>query len=248
MIGIDRLFQRGMEMNQGSEVLSRREALRRVAFLLGGAVSAPTLAGVLAGCDRPREQTGWRPQTLTEAQSDMVVTMGEIILPETDTPGARTARVHEFIDVMLTEYYPPEERQRFLAGLDRVDEYLRRAFGRRFLDTAPEQQLQLVQALNRQAFSDPPSLSERLEEEPVLRDITVETGRSTLEEQAPITLDPDRHPEDVGEAAFFRTLKELVLVGYYTSEPGATQELKLNPMGPWRADVPYAEIGQAWST
>jgi gluconate 2-dehydrogenase gamma chain len=235
-------------MNQRNELLGRREALRRVAFLLGGAVSGPTLAGVLAGCERPREQTEWRPQVLTEVQGEMVATMGEIILPETDTPGARAARVHEFIDVMLTDYYTAEARWRFLTGLERVDVHSRRAFGRRFLEAAPEQQLQLVQALNRQAFSDPPTLPERLEERPVLRDITVETGRSTLEEQAPLPLDPDRHPEDVGEEAFFRTLKELVLVGYYTSEPGANQELRLNPMGPWRADVPYAEVGQAWST
>lgn len=235
-------------MNQRTEVLSRRAALRRVAFLLGGAVSAPTLAGMLAGCDRPRQQIGWRPQTLTEAQSEMVAAMGEIILPETDTPGARAARVHEFIDVMLTEYYPPEDRQRFLAGLERVGQYSRTAFDRRFLDATPEQQLQLVHALNRQAFGDPPTLPERLEEEPVLRDITVETGRGTLEEQAPLTLDPGRDPEDVGEEAFFRTLKELVLVGYYTSEPGANQELRLNPMGSWRADIHYSEVGHAWSS
>jgi gluconate 2-dehydrogenase gamma chain len=149
---------------------------------------------------------------------------------------------------MISEYYPAEERRRLLTGLERVDECSRRAFDRRFLEATPEQQLQLVQALNRQAYQDPPTLPERLEEEPVLRDITVETGRSTLEEQVPLTLDPERHPEDIGEEAFFRTLKELVLVGYYTSEPGATEELRLNPMGPWRADVPYAEIGQAWST
>jgi gluconate 2-dehydrogenase gamma chain len=235
-------------MNQRTEVLSRRDALRRVAFLLGGAVSAPTLAGMLAGCDRPPQQTGWRPQTLTEVQSEMVATMGEIILPESETPGARAARVHEFIDVMLTEYYPPEDRQRFLAGLERVDRYSRAAADKRFLDATPEQQLQLVRALNRQSFSDPPTLPERLEEEPVLRDLTVETGRGTLEEQAPLTLDPDGDPEDIGEEAFFRTLKELVLVGYYTSEPGANQELRLNPMGSWRADIPYSEVGRAWSS
>jgi gluconate 2-dehydrogenase gamma chain len=209
-------------MNEGIDVLSRREALRRVAFLLGGAVSAPTLAGVLAGCERPREPAVLRPRTLTGAQSEMITTMGEIILPETETPGARAARVHEFIDVMLTEYYPPEERQRFLAGLERVDAYSLSAFDEPFLTVASEQQLQLVHALNRQAFSEASS--------------------------GGLVLDPDRHPQDTGEDAFFRTFKELVLVGYYTSEPGSSLELRVNPMGPWRADIPYSEVGRAWSS
>ena len=51
----------------------------------------------------------------------------------------------------------------------------------------------------------------------------------------------------VGDDAFFRTLKELVLVGYYTSEEGATQELRMHPMGSWSADVPYSDIGRAWA-
>ena len=45
----------------------------------------------------------------------------------------------------------------------------------------------------------------------------------------------------------FRTLKELTLVGYYTSEVGATRELRVNPMGAWHADVPYASLGHAWA-
>jgi len=51
----------------------------------------------------------------------------------------------------------------------------------------------------------------------------------------------------VGPQAFFRTMKELTLVGYYTSEAGATRELRVNPMGRYRGDVPYAEIGTAWA-
>ncbi len=47
--------------------------------------------------------------------------------------------------------------------------------------------------------------------------------------------------------SFFRILKELTLVGYYTSEPGAMQELHVNPMGLYRPDVPMAEIVKAWS-
>jgi hypothetical protein len=54
-------------------------------------------------------------------------------------------------------------------------------------------------------------------------------------------------PEDVDVRSFFRTLKELTVVGYYTSEIGARQELHVDPMGAWRADVSYADIGRAWA-
>jgi hypothetical protein len=197
-------------------MIHRREALRRAACLLGGAISAPTIEGVLAGChafQRPKQAV--KPATtkvtrnLSRAQRETVLAMAEHILPETDTPGARTARVDLFIDAMLTGYYGSQRRDRFVAGLEGVDARARRVFGGRFLKLAPAQQLELVTALNREAFQP-------------------DAGRGATD-------------------SFFRTFKELVIVGYYTSEVGATGELRLNPSGPWRADIPYAEVGRSWA-
>ena len=40
----------------------------------------------------------------------------------------------------------------------------------------------------------------------------------------------------------------LTLYGYYTSEVGATQELKyLHTAGEWKADIPYSEVGKSYS-
>ncbi|BFM07940.1 gluconate 2-dehydrogenase subunit 3 family protein [Halioxenophilus aromaticivorans] len=50
-------------------------------------------------------------------------------------------------------------------------------------------------------------------------------------------------------AEFYRELKSLVLFGYYTSEPGATQELIYSAVpGPYQGCVPYESIGRAWAT
>ena len=46
---------------------------------------------------------------------------------------------------------------------------------------------------------------------------------------------------------FWRRMKELTLTGYYTSQVGATRELRVNPMGAWRADVPFDSIGRSWA-
>ena len=144
-------------MSYTADLITRREALVRVGYLLGGALSASTVAGVLAGCAAPRAAEGvaWLPRTLSREQAAMVLAMGEHILPETDTPGARSARVHEYVDAMLTDYYPATDRDRFLAGLERADARARATFGRRFVDASPAQQLDLVRAMAEQAYRDP---------------------------------------------------------------------------------------------
>lgn len=232
-------------MFDSSDLITRRAALRRAAAILGGALSAPTVAGVLAGCDRSSETaaSAWVPRTLTPEQSEMVLTMGEHLIPETDTPGARAARVNEFIDAMLTDYYPEQSRTRFLEGLGRVEARAQRVFGRPYAELSPDEKLALTTALNRAAYPEaaqPAGASEEVD--PLLQEGDVSRGD---ERAAP--LDSDWDPLDRGRRAFFRTVKELTLVGYYTSEVGSTRELGVNPMGSWRADIPYSEIGHAWA-
>ncbi|HEY6208787.1 MAG TPA: gluconate 2-dehydrogenase subunit 3 family protein [Gemmatimonadales bacterium] len=197
-------------MQHLQDVIDRREALRRAALLLGGALAAPTVAGVLAGCEaRSVPDAAWRPRALTPDQADLVATIADHILPETDTPGARAVGVHRFIDAMLAESYAAEDRARFLAGLADVDARARQTCGRAFLQCTTTDQRGLLLQMDREAFATTPA------------------------------------PE---EAPFFRTMKELTLVGYYTSEVGATRELRHAPV-PGRFDgcVPLAEIGRAWA-
>src|SRR5213593_2041640 len=93
--------------------ITRREALSRVAILLGGAISAPTLAGVLDAATRRAWATaqGWTPRTLNASQTELVAVIAEHIIPETDTPGARAVGVHRFVDTLLADHYPAAERR-----------------------------------------------------------------------------------------------------------------------------------------
>jgi hypothetical protein len=244
--------------------ISRREAIRRASLVLGTAISAPTLAGLLAGCERQAAKgaaggdstAAFAPRALSATQVPLVVAMAEHILPRTDTPGATDARVVEFVDAMLAGYYAPADRQRFLAGLGAVDARATRAFGRPFLGGTSEQQLALVVALDRETFARrdgaarDPAAAQR---NPVTQRGEVQSGRGMPNDPGAVSASgavgrnarPD--PEDVDVRGFFRTLKELTVVGYYTSEPGARQELHVDPMGAWRADVPYADVGRAWA-
>src|SRR5205809_1210847 len=192
------------------ETIDRREALRRAALLLGGALAAPTVAGVIAGCEARHMPDGaWKPRALTPDQAELVATIADHILPETDTPGARAVGVHRFIDAMLAESYGPEDRERFLAGLADVDARARRTCGRAFLQCATTDQRALLVRLDREAFATTPG---------------------------------------PGEAPFFRTMKELTLVGYYTSEIGATRALRHAPFpGHFEVCVPLSAIGRTWA-
>lgn len=242
------------EMQDSPALITRREALRRVALLLGGAVSAPTLAGVLAGCERrgESESAGWTPRALSVEQNEMVLSMAEHIIPRTDTPGAREAGVNEFIDLMLAEYYPAGDREQFLIGLAQVDERSRRAYRVPYLDATPEQQLRLITVLDREAFQP--------REVPAVTETEVDVRERFDGTAAESPLPPEMQSDTIrwrrigpaararAELPFFRTMKELTLAGYYTSEIGATQELRHAPV-PGRYDgcLPFAEVGRTWA-
>ena len=189
--------------------ISRRQALEQVAILLGGAISAPTVAGVLSKPTRRAwaASPAWAPRTLSPAQLELVATVAEHIIPQTDTPGARAAGVHRFVDTLLSDHYPATERDRFLAGLADLDARAQSAHGQPFRQCSPEQRIALLGEMDARAFA-----SSRGE-----------------------------------DGWFFRRLKELTIVGYYTSEFGAMQELHVSPFGAYRGDIPYASVGRAWS-
>lgn len=73
--------------------------------------------------------------------------LAETIIPATDTPGAREAGVGDFIEFMLQEWYPAEDRDRFVAGQVNLAEHCSAAFGARFDDLDTNQQIAVVTEL-----------------------------------------------------------------------------------------------------
>jgi hypothetical protein len=87
-------------------------------------------------------------RTLNPHQDATVATIAELIIPATNTPGARAARVNEFIDLILTEWLSDEERQRFLDGLADVDARSQAACGKNFVECSEREQVILLTALD----------------------------------------------------------------------------------------------------
>jgi len=185
--------------------VNRRAAIRDIGLLLGAAVTPKIARAVEAGYGAP--PAGRALRTLSQAQDALVAAVTEIIIPTTDTPGARAARVDAFIDGLLSDIFTPDERDRFLEGLADIDARARAVGGSAFLACTAPQQLAVVAALEQEALA---------------------AGEESR--------------------AFFSWLKELTLVGYYTSEIGASQELVyVHVAGRYDGDVPYARVGRAYS-
>ena len=84
-------------------------------------------------------------------ENEKILTIAEHILPPSDTPGARDARVNEFIALIVDEWYDHTERARFLKGLAEVDQRSQGLFGSDFLETTPAEQQALLRGLEAEA-------------------------------------------------------------------------------------------------
>lgn len=129
--------------------ISRREAVRRMTVLAGGALSSSTVAALLGGCETTGTATAeWTPAVLDAPRLEKLTVVVDAILPRTDTPAASDVGVPGFIDRVLDDYAEPEERIRVLEGLDGLDDASRDATGVAFLEADPDRQVELLTALD----------------------------------------------------------------------------------------------------
>jgi hypothetical protein len=89
----------------------------------------------------------WTPKVLSAHQDDLVSTLTEMIIPQTDTPGARAALVNRFIDAVL-EDADEADHKAFLKGLDWIDRRSEELFGGSFFQATPEQQAALLTTIS----------------------------------------------------------------------------------------------------
>ena len=89
----------------------------------------------------------WKPALFNAHQDDTVVALTELIVPATDTPGAKAALVNRFIDLILSES-PAARQKQFLDGLAWLDDYALRRHGAMFLRCTPAQQTALLSSLD----------------------------------------------------------------------------------------------------
>jgi hypothetical protein len=157
--------------------MNRRQSLLTLSAASGHALFPEVLARFGLALAAPTEAAPWRPEVLSAEQGRLVEELVETIIPATDTPGARAARVHVFVDLVLKHCRSASEQAGFVKGLVALESECRARHGTDFAATPTASREELLKRL--EAAADP----------------------------------------------FVRSLKELTVLGYCTSELGATQGL-----------------------
>jgi hypothetical protein len=206
------------ETNQ-DQLINRREAIRRVSALLGGVVFVGG-SGLLAAAEKARPAAA-RTGAFTEQDIAFLDEIAETILPATKTPGAKAAKTGAFMALMVTDCYSPAEQKVFRDGMHSVDEATQKAQGVSFMAATPAQRLAVLTVFDHE--------QKRLMDE-----------REAAQRTAGGGAKPPAH--------YFRMMKELALLGFFTSEIGYTKVLRYAEV-PGRFDpcIPYTQGEPAWA-
>lgn len=126
---------------------------REVVQFLGAALALPFIPRnaelAIKFAERLHRQLSDVPfRTLNRDRQALVTTIAEMIIPETDTPGATSVKVPEFIDLILTDWASDDERAAFLTGLDDIDARAAGMGSPRFVALPVAKKVELMTALD----------------------------------------------------------------------------------------------------
>lgn len=153
----------------------------------------------------------WKPVFLSNNQANLLAEITETILPKTKTPGAKDLGVPQFIDQLITKVMTKAEQKEFTDGLEDLDQQCKSANGKTFVECDTATRTSFLKALDASAGTFSPSV----------------WGIQLIENPKPVK--------------FFRKLKSLTLMSYYTSEKVGKEILVYNPVpGKYDACIPYS--------
>jgi len=211
-------------MNESEAVppeINRREAIRRVSALLGGIAFAGG-SRLLAALEQPRPPINGAYGKFSAEDIAFLDEIAETILPATKTPGAKAAKTGAFIALMVTDGYSPAEQKVFRDGMEKLDAAAQ-AYKVSFMAANSEQRLEVLNKLDHE--------QKRVMDARALADRHKPAGADT---------EPPH---------YFRMMKELTLLGYFTSQIGCTQAQRyIETPGRFDPCLPYVAGEPAWAS
>jgi hypothetical protein len=214
--------------------MDRREALSRVALILGGTIIGAE--AFLSGCKTTPKKEG------LFAADDVALLdeVGETILPATaSSPGAKEAKIGEFMRTIVTDCYEEDDQRVFTDGIAKLQDAAKKKYDKSFMDLTPEQKTEFLVGLDKEAKDRSKELAEK-------------DSKLTDEQRHKRALDQHdgtykRDPQD--DPHYFNMMKQLTLWGFFTSEPGATKALRYVAVpGKYEGCIPYKKGDKAWAT
>ena len=228
--------------------------------------------------ERPAAVTDGKYKSVGQFTAQEIELLDEIadtILPTTArSPGAKAAAVGPFMALMVTDTYRAPEQRAFRDGMRRVNEATRGAHQVDFLKATPEQRVAVLTALDREqkAHTD---AREKAAAEAAKRGVKRPTGpqappegtsaqivagKEAAGDSADKNLSDQRQENagtgDIASGAmtadtaphYFRMMKELAMLGYFTSEIGYTKAMRyVESPGRYDGCAPYKPGDRAWA-
>ncbi len=214
--------------------MNRRDLLSMIAAFTGAAMVGGSR--VLA-----YETTTVGANLFTPEDAAFLDEVAEVIIPKTDTPGAKDAQVGAFMTVYVSDCFTAEEQADFRAGMESLKAEAQDQYGKPFLDLSPTEKQEFLQAASVVAAAQAKVVADALEKQK--EDEAQQTNDS---ESADAQLNVVA--ADMPKLHWFTPIQQLTLFGFFTSLPGATQVLRYEAVpGEYIGDLPYA--GEpAWAT
>ncbi|MEO6917245.1 MAG: gluconate 2-dehydrogenase subunit 3 family protein [Chitinophagaceae bacterium] len=209
--------------------MKRRRFLSSVAIIVPVSILGP--AFIFSSCG-----SAVKEEYFSEENINLLNEIGETIIPATtDSPGARAARIGEFIKVYVTDCYTVVEQNTFWTGISVIKELSKTKYASDFVNLTIPHKRDILRSLELQT----PKHNKENKVEPGKGD-AVQTGRTQQEIQSSMK---ENTPQ------FYPLLKNLVLFGYFTSQPGATKSLRyIQTPGSFKGDLPYKKGDKSWAT
>jgi hypothetical protein len=159
----------------------------------------------------------WKPSFMSAKEANLVSLISDTLLPKTATPGAVELGVPQFIDRLIPVSTDEDGQAEFKKGIAEFEENCKEQYQKSFENLIPEERAEFLVAQDQDSASFPISM----------------WG---------IMLDPNPAP-----ITFYRNLKSLILMGYFSSEKIGEEVLVYAPIpGPYQGCISY-EGQNAWS-
>jgi len=126
--------------------MDRRDILKASAIFLGYGLVGGTSIAVLNGC-KADKSVDWLPTFFTQDQIDVLAEVAERIIPKTDTPGAKEALVHRYMDEAVKNNFKKEDQDKALEAVGIFDVQANELFKKKFVDITDVQKDQILQGL-----------------------------------------------------------------------------------------------------
>jgi len=162
--------------------MNRREALSSVALLLGGTIIGAEM--FLSGCTNAEKNIGSAGLNFSPDDISFLDEVGDTIIPRTDTPGAKDAKIGDFMHTIVRDCYDEKQQKIFVDGMASLNQSSKQKNGKNFLDSSPAERKALLIDLDKEQMAytakkkpeDPPHYFRMMKELTIWGYFTSEPG------------------------------------------------------------------------